>query len=602
MGEDKLANDNRTVPEKSGQIGGGRLRSAIWVRKAALMAGALSCLGICSPSAFAATQAPNSVQSEQQNNPLEDVIRQEQRQKQINDFNGFELPEIVDGSPDFKPPKAGTGAKFTVQRFDINRSEILDDQTIRDVLQKYVGRPLYLADLYDMLAAFNELYRQKGFVTARAYIPPQKIASGEVRVILVEGRVGRVRIEQNEYMRADYISSSLHIEQGDLVSLDVLEKALSRFNRLHQTKLTAKLEPGENFGQTDIVVTAKVPDRMAYSLFMDNYGALSTGHLRSGGYARVNSVFGIDDPFTVGVTESRGSRSVFTSYELPLNTYDTRLLLGYTQTRIHIIDGPFADDPADPDVYGNTQLISATLKQPFVLSPHWLMNVDYSYNGNVSYTTFGAALTETWINRHSIGVDFDYLGDTGFYSFGLRGHRIFSHIRQAATEERVTGKYTADAFAYQQLGGPFTAQVTAGGQMTKDRVLPPAEQFSVGGVGTMRAYEPGAFSGDDGYFINTELHYNFNFPTAFWKDKPVNTQASIYVFFDHAGAFRYRDGSQNDRYRREDFTNGTGIGVRVNNFVGIASLDAAFIKDLDFHTNNAEARKPNFLMSLRLNF
>ncbi|WP_417843230.1 ShlB/FhaC/HecB family hemolysin secretion/activation protein [Thalassospira sp.] len=597
-----MAISSRTIPGVSGLTGKGSLRPMVHAMKAVLRAGGMSGICVLAPLAAHAQQAPNSVQSDQQSNPLENVIRQEQRQKQINEFNGFELPEIVDGSPDFTPPKAGAGAKFTVQRFDINRSEILDDQTIRDVLEKYVGRSLYLADLYDMLAEFNELYHEKGFVTARAYIPPQKIAGGEVRVILVEGRVGRLRVEQNDYMLEDYITSSLHIQEGDLVSLDVLEKALSRFNRLHQTKLTARLEPGENFGQTDIVVTAKEPDRMAYSLFIDNYGALSTGHRRSGGYARANSLFGIDDPLTVGVTESRGSRSVFTSYELPVNSYDTRLSVGYTQTRIHIIDGPFADDPADPDVYGQTQLITASLKQPFILSPHWLMNVDYSYNGNISYTTFGAALTETWINRHSIGVDFNYLGDTGFYSFGLRGHRMFSHIRQAATEYRVTSKYTANAFAYQQLGGPFTAQVTAGGQMTKDRVLPPAEQFSVGGVGTMRGYEPGAFSGDDGYFIDTELHYNFNFPTAFWKGQPENTQASVYVFFDHAGAFRYRDGSQNDRYRREDFTSAAGIGVRVNNFVGIGSLDAAFFQDLDYNTNNEEARKPSFLISLRMNF
>lgn len=550
--------------------------------------------------AIAPVQAQEGLESPQLRDPGTEELRRQQLQRQVEEFQGFSLPEIVESAEDVSPPQPGEGPAFTVRRFDINRSEILSEDEIREILLRYVGREIHLADLYAMIGEFNALYRAAGFVTARAYIPPQKITGGMVRIVLVEGRVGRLRVEENDYIRDAYITRRLGLKEGDLVELDVLESALLRFNRLNQTKLSARLEAGAEFGQTDIVVTANEPDRYLYSLFGDNYGSLSTGHWRAGSYVRAASVVGVDDPLTVGVTRSEGSLSGFFVYEVPVTAFDTRLSVGATRTKIRVVDGPFADDPADPEVTGATTLLNVMLRQPFMLDENWLLNIDYSYNGNFSRSSFGSAVTDTRIGRHSIGVGLEYLGETGFYSLGLRAHRMRAEVSQATTIERYLGKYTADAVAYQRLGEDFAIQFTATGQVTDDYLLPAAEQFSVGGIGSMRAYEPGQFAGDEGYATQTELHYNIEPGRILTPEGYPPTRVSLYGFFDHAGAFPYRDKSADARYRREDFTNAAGLGFRISNYLGISALDIAMVQDLDFSTNNHVKRNPQFLMSLRL--
>ena len=53
-----------------------------------------------------------------------------------------------------------------------------------------IGKNVTFKELQDLIENFNYLYATKGYVTARAFLPPQTIENGVVKINLVEGTVG----------------------------------------------------------------------------------------------------------------------------------------------------------------------------------------------------------------------------------------------------------------------------------------------------------------------------------------------------------------------------------------------------------------------------
>ncbi|MFO7054612.1 ShlB/FhaC/HecB family hemolysin secretion/activation protein, partial [Pseudomonas aeruginosa] len=56
-------------------------------------------------------------------------------------------------------------------------------------LAPYQGRCLGVGQLNALLKAVTDHYLDRGYVTTRAYLPQQDLASGTLRIIVVEGRL-----------------------------------------------------------------------------------------------------------------------------------------------------------------------------------------------------------------------------------------------------------------------------------------------------------------------------------------------------------------------------------------------------------------------------
>jgi hemolysin activation/secretion protein len=95
-------------------------------------------------------------------------------------------------------------------------------------------------------------------------------------------------------------------------------------------------------------------------------------------------------------------------------------------------------------------------------------------------------------------------------------------------EHKHFAKYNG-SFTWQQLakeGNVVT--VRAALQVTKDQLLPFSEQFSVGGLSTVRGYPEGFLAGDGGYYISVE------------STLLGGERAHGFVFFDHGAAFPFK--------------------------------------------------------------
>lgn len=138
--------------------------------------------------------------------------------------------------------------------------------------------------MQELLDKINKLYLEKGYATARAYLPEQTIENETLRIELLEGKIGDTSYEGNKWTRKKYIEDRLNIKKGSVFNLRQLEENLTLFNRYNEgVSLNSVLAPGKSqMGTTDVDV--KVSEKLPFhvSLLYDNAGRSTIGKNRFG--------------------------------------------------------------------------------------------------------------------------------------------------------------------------------------------------------------------------------------------------------------------------------------------------------------------------------
>jgi len=73
--------------------------------------------------------------------------------------------------------------------------------------------------------------------------------------MIIEGRVGEIRIEEGEYFDTDRIAKAITVEKGQILNYTRLQKDITRINQRPDRKYKAVLKSGEEKGTSDIIVT-----------------------------------------------------------------------------------------------------------------------------------------------------------------------------------------------------------------------------------------------------------------------------------------------------------------------------------------------------------
>ena len=132
---------------------------------------------------------------------------------------------------------AGTEISFELKKVNWNPSEVLKQEEIQAVADAYVGRRITLKDLREMADRITGLYKDKGYMTCGAVLPPQTIHEGVVEIRLVEGRTGEVSVEGNKHTKTKYITNRLGLKPGEIANTDKLNRDLRWFHGTNDVQL-----------------------------------------------------------------------------------------------------------------------------------------------------------------------------------------------------------------------------------------------------------------------------------------------------------------------------------------------------------------------------
>ncbi len=432
---------------------------------------------------------------------------------------------------------------FYVREIRTDASEILTDEEIEAVTREYQGAMVTLEELNEVVSRLNELYAQRGYVTAKAILAPQTIEDGVVHVTLVEGKVGEISVQGNRSTQPSYVLRAMSLRPGDLVKLERLEADIAYFNAINDVQLRAELQPGETFGATDYVLHVAEPARWQGSLSYANSGRGETGEGQRGLTLASRSLFGFRDALTLSLIRAEGTTAGSFSYSLPYDRWGSRIGLTYYQNQIRIIAGEFES----VDISGESSGGSLVWSRPLAVEAGTKVLASIEYHEKESGTYFsGAKLIGGHVRAFVYGLTSQHSNDNVALTIS---HRVSHGKAESGAEQTPFTTYNGNLSRQWMWINPYRLTYRTTVQLAATELLPASEQFQLGGVGTLRGLSAGELIGDGGYQMSLEVA------------RPLANGVEAFAFVDHGAAYPYK--GNDEPYTPEDYATSVGIGATV---------------------------------------
>jgi hemolysin activation/secretion protein len=444
-------------------------------------------------------------------------------------------PRAID-NPEAPAAKAAVAApddvQFTLRSVLFSPSELLSAEALTALVQPLIGQSVSMSQLRALVVKINALYLQKGVNTAEAVLPPQELQDGEVRILLVEGRLGKVELKGHASLSSAYVLERLKVPQGQLADTTALSRSVRRFNATNDAQVNLTLRPGSEFGRTDVLVDLQEQPRHQLRLLIDNFGNPATGAQQLTGSYRRLSGFMEGDRLDVYAINTRGILTGRVAYDVPVGNNGLRVGVSKAHNRISYTLPGLPDTPGVSYV-ANARTESLDLAYPLLLTDRQLIRLLGSLNqSHSSAITGGATSSINKVVHENIALqgDLEAKGWRASWSVGqtwLQWHNKLTvdgavpPLKDSYTDASLTALAAVTSHVYLRFN--ISARAAPSG-------LPASERYLLGGASNLRGYATGSLNGTGGSASSLELHREWQVGSA---GGPADQVLDTFVFVDH---------------------------------------------------------------------
>lgn len=426
-------------------------------------------------------------------------------------------------SPDINPQQPAptdTPQTITVERFEVVGSTVFSQEELAQATAEFTKRPITLAELFQARSKITELYVSKGYITSGAYIPPQTIQSGVIKIQVVEGRLEDIQITGNRRLNPNYVRSRLAIATQPPLNRDKLLEALQllQLNPLIQN-LSAELSAGSRPGTSILQVQIAEARTGNVQLALDNGRSPGVGSFRRRIQVSEANLLGLGDSLSAGYSNTDGSNTFDTSYTLPLNARNGSISFNFGTSWSSVIERPFDD----LGIESSSRYYEINYRQPLVQSPTQELIIGLTASRRESEIS-SSRLEEFGIFPNILSPGADERGRTRisalrfFQEWTTRNSREVLALRSQFNLGIGAFNATVNAqapdsrfFSWQgqaqwaRLLAPDTLLILkANAQIASTRLLS-LEQFGLGGLDSVRGYRQDYLLTDNGAFASAEV-------------------------------------------------------------------------------------------------
>jgi hemolysin activation/secretion protein len=283
------------------------------------------------------------------------------------------LPPLEDLLPPSRPtptPSEPIPGKLPetiiIKRFEVIGSTVFSPEELAEVLAKFTNKPISLTEVYQARTAITELYIKRGYITSGAYLPPQTMEDGVVRIQVVEGTLEDIQVTGTRRLRRNYIRSRLGRATEPPLNRERLLEALQllQLNPLIQN-LSAELTAGTRQGASILQLKIQEAQTFSSQIVLDNRRSPSVGSFRRRLQVNEANLLGFGDGLSLAYTNTDGSNSFDASYTFPLNSRNGTLSFYYGTTSSDIIERPFNE----LDIQSASRYYELIFRQPVIQTP-----------------------------------------------------------------------------------------------------------------------------------------------------------------------------------------------------------------------------------------
>ena len=536
----------------------------------ALAAGILVASGPAGAQALPPTVAPQIDPGLINRADQRNRLQLEQQTAPLNTGPGIVAPGA--GPAVIAPPG---GPQVLLRSVSFDASKFITQEELQALAAPLIGTRVDISQIQKLVKAVNDIYAERKIVTASAILPPQDIKSGNLRIALIEGRLGQVATKGTVQLTPDFVISRVGGTPGEVIDVPALTDDVARFNKTGVAQVQVFLQPGSQFGLTDIQLAVVEPPINALNLFIDNQGVDSVGSTEGGFLFQKYAPLGIDDKLTVYFVKSAGNTSGNVAYSVPFDTSGGRVGFSLSRGDIHVVDGPYRP----LNITGDSTVVALNASQPIFVNQDWLFlaNGAFSYLNSVSDQANTIHITNNDTVKGTVGFTVGYTSPDFAASISpsySRAHTTFNILETTQDYSLGNGVFSALARL------PYDFALTLGGafQVSSAALLPGDQLFQIGGPTTVRGYPTDAVAGASGYYGNLELHHGLPM---------VLAGLDVYAFYDKGAVYNPAPKVIN--------LNSAGVGFSYDiNRVALAEVSAGF------PITDALDRQPGYEIYFRL--
>ncbi|MGY6122042.1 ShlB/FhaC/HecB family hemolysin secretion/activation protein (plasmid) [Paraburkholderia strydomiana] len=505
---------------------------------------------------------------EQRDRQRREEIQQAPAQIEVQQPTVVNLPEGADVEtlPDVAP-------LFRIDHVEFVGDTVLGRRELDTIAAPFIGKELGRNRINLLLRRVTEAFIARGYITTRAYLGAQNLASGTLRINIVDGKVSaftlnghplRPRERDEPWYRTHGgglltdagTAWSFGDSVGDVLRLPDLEQGVDQINRLRRNQAEIQILPGETPGDSVVAITNHYGDRVYYDLGIDNYGSSQTGTLRYRAGVQANNLIGLQESLSFNFVGTQDSNAVVFSaaapygyqtfsYTTSLSEYqqaigDVALLQGRTFSQILGWNDVLSRSRAGRTSVDVTLTKMRTERSlnGIELSPQDLTVLRIGLNGLRRFVANEQGAAATWDVGVSQGLPWLSASHDSPGIDEVEAHSQFTRLDATATLQIALGTLAGTQWTYRgTLRGQYSRVALFGN-----------EQIFLGGMDSVRGFTEGGIAGDSGFYLRNE---------AAWQNVPAWHDARLepYVFLDGGKSHLVAQGGWPTLI-------GTGIGAR----------------------------------------
>jgi len=448
----------------------------------------------------------------------------------------------------------GMSNSVTVEKIRIKGHTIFSEKEIEKITKPYRGQELDFNKLRNITKAITDLYISKGYITSGAFLPEQEIVDGAIDVRVIEGKLEDINIKGLKNLQESYVRSFISSAQDSAIisndsenisdsnqssplniknieeELDILKRNPSIEN------IEAELVKGTQPNLSVLLIEIEETSPFDANLSFDNYRSPSVGEFQGTFSTGYRNLIGFNDRAFAQYNITEGFDAYSIGYGIPLISNNGTVSFEYRNGDSKIIEDSLeeADIRAESDtflfryrqpiIYKSNREVALGLafdrqnSETFVLDDEPFSFTDGPQQGQSVVSVL--KLTGDWVERSSSSV----YGISSELNFGIDAFDatvnenapdglFFSWLGQAQWTKALN----------QDKDLLLVTRLTT--QLSPDSLLP-LEQFTLGGVGTVRGYRQNQEVGDNAVVGTIEVY------VPLLGDRISSSKLNLVPFFD----------------------------------------------------------------------
>lgn len=412
------------------------------------------------------------------------------------------------------PAAAAASQKFDIDQFRVDGADKLPQIEVEEAIYPFLGPNKSSDDVEKARAALEKSYHDKGFQTVSVSVPAQNVASRVVVLNVTEGKVGRLRVTNAKFYDLNHIKEGApSLKEGTLPNFNEVTKDIVALNQWPDRRITPALRAGVAPGTVDVDLNVEDKAPLHATLEVNNRQSPSTSPTRLNATVKYDNLWqlGHSLSFSYQVAPERPEDAeVFSGSYLARITDWTSLLVYGVDSKSNVASVGGTNIVGPGQIIGARGVLTLPARDNFFHSLSF--GADYksfqqtvgigtdSFSSPITYYPMNVSYGATWqregaLTQVNAAVTFNVRGPGSnfddFFTKRAYADANFVHLN-------VDLSHTQDLPEGFQLFGRVKGQVA-------DGPLVSSEQFSIGGIDTVRGYLESESIGDNGAAATLEI-------------------------------------------------------------------------------------------------